>query len=360
MDPITIAATAGLVANLTGAFMQHEAEVDAALEQGRITEQQAQQIKAAFEKAKAATELPPGQAPVLSPVELTMIGKYAPDVAKHVQENRPDIVNDSNQGRQAQMNALDQMRGMSLQGGDAISQAATENAKFQADSANKQRQNQILQGYANRGLLTGNTAMGAELMGAQDSAVAERQAAMQAAADAQGRRANALNNYGSLAGQIRTGDVDVSKSNASIMNAYNDRMANSLNDYNKYVSNTKNAAQEYNLKVQQDVANQNATSRVNTTNTNKFNQFNQEQAVRDARNDMTNQELTNAKDIIKIRSGGASNLNTDMAKADTKQRAGVFGSLNEAGSAISSAYNKPKEKETTPQQASQQQVKPKL
>lgn len=348
MDPVTLGLIGGsAVANVAMSLFQHQQDVEAARQRGQITDAEAQNILNAFQKMKDATELPPGEAPILSPAELTIIGKYAPEVSQHVQENRPDIVNDSQQGRQAQMNALDQMRSMSLQGSDATSQAATENAKFAADSANRQRQNQILQGYANRGLLTGNTAMGAELSGAQDAAVAERQAALQAAADAQSRRANSLQNYGNMAGQIRSGDTDVSKSNASIMNAYNERMANSMNDYNKYVSNTRNAAQEYNLKVQQDIANKNAESRADMANTNALNQFKQQGVRRDALNALTAGQYDASKNAATLRAGGRIQANKDVNAADTTRNAGIAGSLNQAGSQYTAQsnleqYGKPK------------------
>jgi hypothetical protein len=150
-----------------------------------------------------------------------------------------------------------------------------------------------------------------------------------------------------MAGQVRQGDVDVSKSNAAIMNAYNERMANSLNDYNKYVANTKNAAQEYNLEVQQGIANKNTENRTNTANTNAYNQFNQQQTLRDAQNAQGTSRYNNAVNQANIRSGAAGAQSLAGFKANTGLAAGLAGSINQgasqyiAGSQIDKYLSKP-------------------
>lgn len=332
MDPITLGVIGGsAIANFGLAIWKGEQDVEAALAAGQITKAQAQQLQAAFEKMKAGWELPPGQAPQLSPVELELVGQFQPELYKHTLEKAPQLVPQGGLGRDSQLRALDKFGQMAETGTDAISTAAQADAQFKAQADNRLRQQEILANFANRGLLTGSSGIAAQLAAAQQAGGQQEQLALQAAAEAQRRRMEALSGYSNLAGQVRQADTSVEQANATIMNAFNERMANSMNDYNRYITAKQNDAALRNLDARQRISDFNRTSAVETANTNAINQFNAEQARRDEKNKLSQMEYDTTKDAVAIRTGGQLTQNRDITNARTGMMGNAAGALNQAG-----------------------------
>lgn len=345
VEPITMALLAGGMTgvNIATSLWKGKQDLEAAREAGRISEQQALELADAYAKLEAGWELPPGEAPTLSPVQLELMGKYNPEIAKQTIEQAPQMVPQGGLGRDAQIKALDKLGAMSVTGTDAISQAAQSEAKFKADAASTLRQQEILNNYANRGLLNGATGLSAQLSAAQDAGAQQELAAQQAAAQAQQRRMDALSQFGNTAGQIRQSDDSASRTNAEIMNMYNQRMANSMNDYNRYRTAQLNDAQKANLAEQQRISDANRTSQVNTANTNAVNNFNAQNNRIAAGNQFLDKKLQGTKDVLSVKSQGK----LGQLTAENTAKTGMVGGITAAGTtgigqAISAYSGQPK------------------
>lgn len=337
--PLLAAAGATTALNVGTAIWKARQDAELAREKGEISEAQALALEDALAKYEAGYQLPPGEAPKLSAVELELMGKYSPDIYQHAVEKAPQMLPEGGLGRDAQINALNKLGAMSVTGEDAISRAAQSQAQFQAAAANKQRQQQILSEYANRGLLTGATGIAAQLSGAQDIATQQEQAALQAAAQAQSRRMEALSQYGNTAGQIRQSDDNVSRANAEIMNAFNQRFANSLNDYNKFKSAQLNEAQLANLRETQRINDANRMSAVNTANQNAINQFNANVATARAKNELGAEKLKGRTNVANLRAGGQATQAQGLTEARTGMVGNVVGALTSGIGQGAAAFN---------------------
>jgi hypothetical protein len=193
-----IGAGVGVAGGLVGGFMDYRQ----AQEQASAIDAQSEEYHRLLDDMIKNTELPSGVAKSYSPEEYQLVAKYNPEIYQQIQEKRPDLIPESGMARQAQIDALQKYGQMSVSGNDAISQAAQEQAGFQADAQALQRRQAILQDFARRGMLGQGASLGAELQSSQDVAQQQRQAAIQAQADAQQRRAQALNQYAATAGTV--------------------------------------------------------------------------------------------------------------------------------------------------------------
>lgn len=351
VEPITMALVAGGMTgvNIATSLWKGKQDLEAAREAGRISEQQALELADAYAKLEAGWELPPGEAPTLSPVQLELVGKYNPEIAKQVIEQAPQMVPQGGLGRDAQIKVLDKLGAMSVTGTDAISQAAQSEAKFKADAASTLRQQEILNNYANRGLLNGATGLSAQLSAAQDAGAQQELAAQQAAAQAQQRRMDALSQFGNTAGQIRQADDSASRTNAEIMNMYNQRLANSMNDYNRYRTAQLNDAQKANLAEQQRVSDANKTGLVNTANTNAINNFHAQNNRIEAKNQLLDKRLQGTKDVLTTKSQGKINYLKDSTAARTGMVGGVSAAITTGAAQAGAAYSgQPKQPAGTP------------
>lgn len=225
-------------------------------EAGRIDEQTYRRMVNAVEEYEAEMEglLPPGTVDPLKWQQFTKdVEKFVPEAAAYVPEKTPQQVTESGSAeeRQAQKEALRQFGQLAKTGYDPIAEAQQEAALAASAAQASSARQSALREAAQRGL--GGTGLDvlAGLGATEQAAVSGRQAALQAQAEAGQRRLQALSQYGSMAGQMREQATGVEKGNVDIMNAFNERAARNLNQYNRYVSEMKNEADLFNLKNQQ-------------------------------------------------------------------------------------------------------------
>lgn len=160
--------------------------------------------------------------------------------------------NRSNQ--QASLNALKQL---SQTGMSAEDFAQMQQMRSQAAQDTSAKQAQILQQAQMRGQLGGGDSLAAQLMANQASGQATSKGAINQAAQAAAARREALNNYASLAGQVRGQDF-----NTQQFNTQNDILRKNFLDQNALARqtanvNAQNDANAYNLQRQQGVADAN-------------------------------------------------------------------------------------------------------
>jgi hypothetical protein len=258
MDPFTIAAvlTAG------SALGKIIVGINAAKEAGRINEQTYQRLLQTAQDYEAEMQgnLPSGS---VTPIQLEefkkVVSDYVPEISKYIPEAAPQQVTEAGVGaeRQAQKEALRQYGRMAQAGYDPIA-AAQQEAALTASAAQASAARQAaLREASQRGL--GGTGLDvlAGMGAAEQEAIGGRQAALQAQQEAGQRRLQALGAYGTLAGQMRQQGTQTEQANVNIMNAFNERMARNLNQYNQYVAELKNQAQLQNRAEQQRMAEMN-------------------------------------------------------------------------------------------------------
>lgn len=257
---------AGAAATAVSGIGQVIVGLKKAREQGKIDQATYDRLVAAYQKLEEAYQLPSGYAQPFTPEEIQLIGTYTPEIASYVRENRPDIITESQSGaaKTAQNEALSRYRSLAMTGDDAISRAARENAQFEAQQNLNAMRAQILRDRAARGTLGSGDEMLAQLQAADQANISARQNSLQAAAQAQQRRMQALAAQASLAGNIRGQNLNVEQANVNIMNDFNRRQAANQNVYNRYVADTRNRAQQYDLGERQRVADTNVDLRNRT------------------------------------------------------------------------------------------------
>jgi len=232
-----------------------------AYQQGKISKEAYQRQKSLIEDYKRQMDSigPNDTPPTYSPELMRVIGTYEPEIAQRIQEETPELIQESASGqeKQYQKDVLSQLSSLSQTGDDAISRAQREEAAFEADAATKRRRNEAVKQMTQRGLGGSGADILAQIQGGQDASVEQRRAALQAAANAQSRRYDALNQLGSMAGQVRGQNTNTESANKQIMNSFRQRTANARQNYEQAVAETRNDAQRYNLNVAQSVADAN-------------------------------------------------------------------------------------------------------
>jgi hypothetical protein len=257
---------------IVGAAITAGAALYKSYKEGKINREEYERRKRMLEDYQAKMDqIGPGDAP--PPITLEqykLIGSYVPEVAQYYEQQAPELITEagSTTERQAQRDALSRLSNLAVTGEDAISRAQREEAAFEADAAAKNRRAQILREYEQRGLGGSGQQLLADIAGSQDTDVAQRQAALRAAAEAQGRRYQALGDMAGLASNIRQQNTATEKANRDIMNQFTRDLASGRNSYNRYVAGTRNEAQQYNIGRAQNVANANLelTNRQNLAN----------------------------------------------------------------------------------------------
>lgn len=228
----------------------------AAKDAKKINEQTYQRLLETVQTYEAEMEglLPPGTVDPMKWEQFKAeVEKYVPEIAENIPEMTPQQVTESGSAeeRQAQKEALRQFGQLAKTGYDPIAEAQQEAALAASAAQASSARQSALREAAQRGL--GGTGLDvlAGLGATEQAAVSGRQAALQAQAEAGQRRLQALSQYGSMAGQMREQATGVEKGNVDIMNAFNERAARNLNQYNRYVSEMKNEADLFNLQNQQ-------------------------------------------------------------------------------------------------------------
>jgi len=200
----------------------------------------------------------------LTPEDLKLVGRYTPEMAPYIAEQAPELVKQSQQalqGRDAQRKALERYMAMGETGDDAISAQAAFDARQQAGMDTRGRQQAIEQSFARRGQLGAGLQFAGQLQAGQAESNQQALAQMQAAADAQRRRLEALSQGASLGGQIYGQEMTLADKNANIINDFNRRMASTRQDYENRRAGVMNEAERYNLGAEQDINNRNVMNR---------------------------------------------------------------------------------------------------
>lgn len=229
--------------------------LDAAEKAGRINKETLNRLRDLGDRYQQEMmgNLPPG---TVTPLELeefkTTVQKYVPEVYKYTPEATPQQITEASVSgeKQAQKQALQQYGRLAQAGYDPIAAAQQEQALSAGAAQASVARQAALREAAQRGMAGTGLESLAGIGAAEQAGMEGRQAVLGAQAEAGQRRLQALGQYANLAGQMRQQGTATEQANVGIMNAFNERAARGLNQYNQYVAELQNQAQQQNRSEQ--------------------------------------------------------------------------------------------------------------
>lgn len=266
----------------------------------------------------------------LTPKDYEIGSKYVPELAKFIEEKAPTLVRgasaDALQGRQAQLDSLAKFRNLSATGEDTQSQILREKALNDTARVNAAEQGAIKDKAEQRGQGGSTLEYVQSLMGQQGAGVRGSQAAQQAALDAYNTKIQATRDAATLGGNIRQSDVAMETGNANTINAWNNRMASSYNDYLQNIAATRNKAQEFNINRENTVSDKN-TAQTNSSN----------QSYQDKMNELRQQQYQNDTGKVQMQMG-VLGKNMQNTQNDYTNKAKAIGDITGAAEKGLAAY----------------------
>lgn len=196
--------------------------------------------------------------------ELQMVAEMMPVLREGITpESAPQIAG-SPEMRREQLASLAGMRDVATRGTTDVDRLSAQQAQLDAARAGRQQREALLSNLAGRGQLGGGQEIAARLGGLGQQANLQADMGAQLARDAALRRLSAMSEAGSMAGGIRGQDVAQQEANAGLTSRFNELVYGILNNAAAANQQAQQAAQGYNVGMQQDIANLNVGNRYNT------------------------------------------------------------------------------------------------
>lgn len=162
----------------------------------------------------------------MTPEQYKLVGRYKPEVAPLVAEQRPDLVQDSaagQAGKQAQIDAMRRLGGISQEDSDPYLAEQLSKASRAAQSNAYSHRKGVEEAFQRRGALNNGLSMSAQLSGGAQDMDRQAMEGQSAAAESYRNKLAALRGSADLGGQIRGADLDLSAKNTGIINDFNQR-----------------------------------------------------------------------------------------------------------------------------------------
>lgn len=261
-----------------------------------------------FDDPKMLAGVPPAafNTAAITPEAYKVVEKYSPESAAFIKEQNPKLAQASEagqKGREAQLEALQKYRDISSENGFDPSMMDKYNLASQKAQAAAQSQNQsVLQNAARRGQSGAGSTLAAQLQGGSDAMQRQAQMSSDMAGQAYQNQLEAMRQQASLGGNLRASDMNESKSNADIINSFNQRATGRYQDYLNQQADARNQANLRNANVAQDVGNKNVSAR-NTA---------QEANLR-SQNDLAQKQFENNRQQYQDRLGITKDKNAALA-----------------------------------------------
>lgn len=265
-------------------------------------------------------------------------GKLTPELEQAFSQGNTQLsgVQTDPQYKQAQLNALQSLQGISDHGGLTIADQANENNLLsQTQQANAGNQQAIMQNFAQRGMGGSGFELAQRLSNAQAAGNAANQQSTNIAAQAQARALQALSQGGQLAGGMQAQEYGQKANAAAAQDAIN--RFNTQNSQAVANANTayQNQAQQFNLQNDQNVLN------ANTGLSNYQQQYNKQLQQQQFNNKMgVAQGIANAD-------AGVANQYSSNANNDAAIYGGVAQGLGKAWTASNASSSKKTDDETS-------------
>ena len=196
--------------------------------------------------------------------EMVQQGQLAPEEAVAIMQD-PSLMGGVTQDprlQKAELDALESMGRVGMaEGLDAESQAAIAQALGQSQAAARGARQANLRSAAERGVSGSGLEFALNQMADQDAATQANMLALQNAAQGEQRKMAALEGYADLAENMSSRDIALQTAKAQAEDARNKFNTTLANDANMYNVQSRNLAQESNLKEKQRVADSNVAMR---------------------------------------------------------------------------------------------------
>jgi len=189
-----------------------------------------------YDDPKIAAQIPPGDYDFssITPEEYKLVAKIAPEAAPYVAEKAPQIVQASKNamsGRTAQLEALRRFRSIAEGEDDPQLQQMLMESSRKARGDAQSRQASILQDFQRRGTGGPGAELALQSRGASDAMQTQAMESQGASAEAYRNRLQALSSGAQLGGQVRQSEMGEAKTNADIINDYNQRSSSRYQQY---------------------------------------------------------------------------------------------------------------------------------
>lgn len=233
------------VAMAVGALMQYynsEKARGATAERLKAIEKLFEKVKppdidlSVYDDPKLAGTIPVGAYDFskITPEEYKLVAKIAPEAAPYVAEQAPQVVKATQaatEGRGAQLDALRRFRSIADGEDDPQFQQLMLEASRKARGDAQSRQASILQNFQRRGVAGPGAELALQSGEASDAMQTQALESQRAAADAYRNRLQALSQGATLGGNIRESEMSEQKTNADIINDYNQRSSKRYQDW---------------------------------------------------------------------------------------------------------------------------------
>lgn len=196
----------------------------------------------------------------ITPEMYQSVGQYVPQVASFVAETNPKLVEATelaNQGRNAQMEALQRFRAVAQGEQDPMFLQAMAEASDRARGDAQSQRASLMQDFARRGQLGSGAMLATQLSATGDNMRRAALESQRAAAESYRNRMQAASQAANLGGDIRSQEMNEAYRNADIINDFNQRASQNYQNYAKYRSDLANQAQLRNLSEAQRLSNAN-------------------------------------------------------------------------------------------------------
>lgn len=266
-----IAAGANLLGGVIGA------------EQGRKQMSAADRARAQALAQYAGVELPDIEAQKLTPEEYQLMGEYAPEMEQYLGDIESRVEDIDPRMMEAQMDALEQMAGISEAGGLTDADlAALNQARRQAAGEAQAQQKAVLQNMAQRGMGGSGAELIARLQGAQAAADRLSQEGDRQTQIALQRQMDAARQSAGIGASAQSQELQRAQALEQIAK-FNQQQQQALQQRN---IGQRNTAQQQNLQAKQSIAQANVEARNRAQEANKKllqNKFNNEMALAGAK-----------------------------------------------------------------------------
>ena len=196
----------------------------------------------------------------ISGQDLALVAQYFPEQYNAVVPKDVQLAVDSQFGRAGEMGALAGMQDIAA-GDPTADRISARIAGEEFGGQLSRSQNNITSDLAQRGRLGGGEEIAARIAGNQASTDYASKMANQLAQAAMARRMEALTGSSQIANRLRSGDINLSQSNADAVNNFNMQRAGIQNAASQWNAGQQNQAGMYNTQQKQNVANANVNRR---------------------------------------------------------------------------------------------------
>lgn len=204
----------------------------------------------------------------IPPADLKVFAQEFPQTYNAVIQGQPQQVQDSQQGRAAEIQGLGRFNQIAQEGMPTAERLAAEDAQHGLQQQYQANQESVLSDLAQRGRLSGGDEIAARMAGAQGSQNLAAQMGSNLAQQSAQNRMFGAQQAAQMGSQLRGEDVALSGQNANIMNRFNELASQMNTQAAQYNAGAAERAQAANVATRQHVGEANALGQYGTATEN--------------------------------------------------------------------------------------------